>query len=62
MLNFDDCSILSRWLVWDVDGTTGRESVFAKWRGLDIMLHVSTLLPFDPVNPQQVRGLAAGGP
>ena len=37
------------------DGTTGQEAVFTNWRGLDIMFHVSTLLPYDRVNPQQVR-------
>ena len=63
-VEIDECAVPWRRLVWDADGTTGRESVFAKWRGLDIMLHVSTLLPFDPVNPQQVHdwGAAAGGP
>ena len=29
--------------------------MFTNWRGLDIMFHVSTLLPYDRVNPQQVR-------
>ena len=34
---------------------TGESSVFAKFQGLDVMFHVSTLIPFTPNDPQQVR-------
>ena len=34
---------------------TGESSVFAEFQGLDVMFHVSTLIPFTPNNPQQVR-------
>ena len=34
---------------------TGESSVFAEFQGLDVMFHVSTLIPFTPNDPQQVR-------
>mmetsp|Transcript_2527 Transcript_2527/g.4130 ORF Transcript_2527/g.4130 Transcript_2527/m.4130 type:complete len:875 (+) Transcript_2527:39-2663(+) len=33
---------------------SGEESVFTQWHDFSIMFHVSTLLPFEPNNPQQV--------
>ena len=36
-------------------GATGTHSVYTDWRGFEIMLHVSTLLPFSAANPQQVE-------
>jgi hypothetical protein len=37
-----------------VEGNTGKQSVFTVWRGLEIMYHVATLLPYDPQDPQQL--------
>jgi RAP1 GTPase activating protein 1 len=37
-----------------VEGNTGKSSVYSTWRGLEIMYHVATLLPYDPQDPQQV--------
>ena len=37
------------------DGQTGVHSVFTQFQGLDIMFHVSTLLPYSGTNAQQVR-------
>jgi len=34
---------------------TGLYSIYTDWRGFEIMFHVSTLLPFSSVNPQQVE-------
>ena len=34
---------------------TGQFSVQTEFAGLEIMFHVSTLMPFDPNDPQQVR-------
>lgn len=33
---------------------TGEYSVYTEFQGQQIMFHVSTLLPFDPSDPQQV--------
>ncbi len=33
---------------------TGTHSVFTQWRGIEIMFHVSTLLPFEQNDPQKV--------
>lgn len=35
--------------------TTGSKSVYTLFCGVEIMFHVSTMLPFSPVNEQQVR-------
>lgn len=37
-----------------VEGNTGKSSVYSTWRGLEIMFHVATLLPYDPQDPQQI--------
>ena len=37
-----------------VAGTTGQYSVYTKFRDNEIMFHVSTLLPYQPHNRQQV--------
>ena len=37
------------------DGTTGDHSVYAAYKGCEIMYHVSTLLPFYPDDVQQVE-------
>jgi len=34
---------------------TGEYSVFTEFQGLDVMFHVSTLMPFSPNDPQQAR-------
>jgi hypothetical protein len=41
----------------DVSGSnnTGTQSVYTKWQGYEIMFHVSTLLPFNEKDKQQVR-------
>ena len=36
---------------------TGEYSVFTEFQGLDVMFHVSTLMPFSPNDPQQARHL-----
>ncbi|KAJ6227201.1 gtpase-activating rap/ran-gap domain-like protein [Anaeramoeba flamelloides] len=33
---------------------SGKQSVFTKWKDFDIMLHVSTLLPYSEKDPQQL--------
>lgn len=33
---------------------TGKYSVFRRWKGFEIMFHVSTLLPFSKGEEQQV--------
>ena len=37
------------------DGQTGTHSVFTRFRDIDVMFHVSTLLPYSDMNAQQVR-------
>ncbi|TPX37237.1 hypothetical protein SmJEL517_g01108 [Synchytrium microbalum] len=41
----------------DVAGTnnTGTHSVYTKWQGYEVMFHVSTLLPFNPADRQQLE-------
>ena len=34
---------------------TGEESVFTEFEGLEMMMHVATLMPFTPNDPQQVQ-------
>jgi Rap/ran-GAP/Ankyrin repeats (3 copies)/WW domain len=34
---------------------TGTHAIFRRWRGLEIMFHVSTMLPFTPGNDQQLH-------
>jgi len=34
--------------------STGEYSYFKEWKGLEIMFHVSTLLPFEQANLQQL--------
>lgn len=36
------------------DNTTGTKSVVGKYRDLNIMFHVSTMLPYSPANKQQI--------
>jgi len=36
-------------------GTTGKQSVHTRYRSYEVMFHVSTLLPHDPLNPQQLE-------
>jgi len=40
-----------------IDDTTGTHSVYTKWRDMEVMFHVSTLLPYStsPDDKQQVR-------
>ena len=38
-----------------VHDLTGLHSVFTHWRGIEIMFHVSTLLPFTEGDPQQLQ-------
>jgi len=33
----------------------GTESIYTEWKGLDIMYHVSTLLPHAPNDKQQLQ-------
>jgi len=35
--------------------TTGEESVSASWRDFQMMFHVSTMLPYDPLDPQKLE-------
>lgn len=37
-----------------VHDLTGTESVYTSWRGIEIMFHVSTLLPHEEHDPQKV--------
>lgn len=36
-------------------GTTGTHSIFTKFNNNEIMFHVSTMLPFNPKDPQQLE-------
>lgn len=38
-----------------VHDLTGLYSVYAHWRNIEIMFHVSTLLPYEKHDPQKVR-------
>lgn len=38
-----------------VHDLTGKESVYTAWRGIEIMFHVSTLLPHEEHDPQKVN-------
>lgn len=38
-----------------VHDLTGLYSVYTHWRGIEIMFHVSTLLPYEKNDPQKVR-------
>lgn len=38
-------------------GTTGEEGLYIKWNNNEIMYHVSTMLPYNPKDKQQVRTL-----
>jgi len=35
-------------------GSSGEQSVYTRWNNYQIMYHVSTMLPFDSTNPQQL--------
>ncbi len=35
-------------------GTTGEEGLYIKWNNNEIMYHVSTMLPYNPKDKQQV--------
>jgi len=37
------------------ENLTGTHSVYTKWQGYEIMFHVSTLLPFNETEPQQLE-------
>jgi hypothetical protein len=37
-----------------VHDLTGTHSIFTHWRGIEIMFHVSTMLPFEINDPQKV--------
>ena len=37
-----------------VHDLTGNNSVFTHWRSIEIMFHVSTMLPFESADPQKV--------
>lgn len=39
-----------------VHDLTGLYSVYTNWRGIEIMFHVSTLLPYEKHDPQKVSG------
>jgi RAP1 GTPase activating protein 1 len=39
-----------------VHDLTGNKSVFTQWRNIEIMFHVSTLLPYEQNDPQKVTG------
>jgi hypothetical protein len=39
-----------------VHDLTGLYSVYTNWRSIEIMFHVSTLLPYEKRDPQQVTG------
>lgn len=41
--------------VWITADSTGTHSVYTTYQGYEIMFHVSTMLPYMPNNPQQVR-------
>jgi len=36
-------------------GNTGDESLYAVYHGLEVMFHVSTMLPYSPLDPQQLH-------
>ena len=38
-----------------VHDLTGLHSVFTHWRSIEIMFHVSTLLPHEPNDPQKLQ-------
>lgn len=40
-----------------VHDLTGLYSVYTHWRGIEIMFHVSTLLPYEKNDPQKVSFL-----
>lgn len=40
---------------------TGLYSVYAHWRNIEIMFHVSTLLPYEKHDPQKVRPAPGAG-
>lgn len=37
-----------------VHDLTGTHSVYSLWRNIEIMFHVSTMLPYEPNDPQKV--------
>jgi len=41
--------------VWKTAESTGVESIYTEFRGQHIMFHVSTLLPYFPMDNQQVE-------
>ena len=40
-----------------VHDLTGLYSVYTHWRGIEIMFHVSTLLPYEKNDPQKVYNI-----
>lgn len=41
-----------------VHDLTGTESIYTAWRGIEIIFHVSTLLPHEEHDPQKVHFLS----
>ena len=39
-----------------VHDLTGTSSIYTQWRNIEVMFHVSTMLPFEQSDPQKVRG------
>ena len=37
-----------------VHDLTGTNSIYTQWRNIEIMFHVSTMLPFEQNDPQKV--------
>jgi len=42
------------WLLFFAADTTGTHSIYRNWKDVEIMFHISTLLPFETANPQQL--------
>ena len=42
-----------------VHDLTGLHSVYTHWRGIEVMFHVSTMLPYEKNDPQKVYGCTA---
>ena len=40
-----------------VDDSTGEKACYSQWRGLSIIFHAATLIPFDNEEPQQVSAV-----
>lgn len=54
------CGALGPWgRLCPTADSTGTHSLYTTYHGYEVMFHVSTMLPFTPTNPQQVRGAQA---